>query len=933
MPHDEALRDSPGRTGYWGLSAMSVVPQAKIAVPQLPPGLVGRAGLRADLDAAGCADVALVCAPAGYGKTMLLADWARAGTGSDMSDIAWVSVDRDDNDPHRLWAAVVAALAACPSVPPGSRLHAPWAWRPGTQPEFLAELTDAVQELPRPVRLILDDVHELGDPVALHGLHTLLRSRLTGLQVVLSSRFDPPLSLPRLRLTGRLCELRADRLRFSPAETATLLERSGLNLTATQVDTLHQRTGGWAAGLRLAAVALTQTTDRDAFLDQFSGNDSSVADYLTGEVLSGLPEDVREFLRVISISDPVPSGLGAALSGREDAASLLDRLAHHTSLLTATTRTRDAYRIQELLRTYLIADLHRQGPTRAAELHATAAHWWAEQNQPINALDHATRSRNPALLSELLRRYAIPLILTGDHAALRRAVAGMGAPATRSDPWLAVISAIAQLEAGDLPAARADLRNAQMHWPNHGTVDLVVLRAMAEQLAASNGGGTSTFVLTHVDELSAKPHLEALTRLARGTALLERDDRAEARAEVEAALDLGRRHGFDYLSMQCLVLLGVIACTSGDVPTMLARSTEAIASASRHGWPGSTWSAAATSMVAHAALLRADPSEAQRLAADGLTARPGLLTPTLRFALQVVHGAATFDQGHRANGLAELQQARSEFGDLPVGAEQAASAAVLEFHAAQQLGHATAAHTVYGWLAERTHNNAELLVMRAWAESAGGRREHTRALLRPVLDGSTPALLPHTLVDAWLLETTLAMDTDERPAARRALQTALALAEPLDALRPFAHAGPRVRELLVHQHGSFGTAEAFAQRVLAAGAGGEDRHTMLSERELTVLGLLPSMLSLDEIATDLTVSVNTVKSHVRSIYTKLGVSSRRTAVLSAHEHGLLTTGGRADRASSSPGRPRADVRGDRAGGAGPPQGRASTRTSSCNSEP
>ena len=268
--------------------------------------------------------------------------------------------------------------------------------------------------------------------------------------------------------------------------------------------------------------------------------------------------------------------------------------------------------------------------------------------------------------------------------------------------------------------------------------------------------------------------------------------------------------------------------------------------------------------------------------------------------LHVVHGAATFDQGHRANGLAELQQARSEFGDLPVGAEQAVSAAVLEFHAALQLGHTTAAHTVCGWLAERTHANAELLVMRAWAESAAGRREQARAVLRPVLDGSTPALLPHTLVDAWLLETTLAMATDERPAAGRALQTALALAEPLDALRPFAHAGPRVRELLVHQHGSFGTAEAFAQRVLAAGAGGQDRHTMLSERELTVLGLLPSMLSLDEIATDLTVSVNTVKSHVRSIYTKLGVSSRRTAVLSAHEHGLLTTGGRADRRPRHP---------------------------------
>ena len=140
---------------------------------------------------------------------------------------------------------------------------------------------------------------------------------------------------------------------------------------------------------------------------------------------------------MISISDPVPSGLAAQLSGREDAGSLLDRLAHHTSLLTATGPHRDTYRIQELLRTYLSADLQRQGPTRAAELHATAAHWWAGQDQPINALDHATRSRNPALLSELLHRFAMPLILTGDHAATAPRARRHGYPGhrVRSRGW------------------------------------------------------------------------------------------------------------------------------------------------------------------------------------------------------------------------------------------------------------------------------------------------------------------------------------------------------------------------------------------------------------------------------------------------------------------------------------------------------------------
>ncbi len=888
---------------------MSLVPQAKIAVPQVPPDLVVRAGLRADLDNAGRADPALVdpalstplvdavlvdavlvCAPPGYGKTMLLADWAHASTGSDTGpDTAWVSLDRDDNDPQRLWTSIVAALAACPSVPPDSRLHAPWTWRPGTQPEFLTELTNAVQQLPRPVRLILDDVHELHDPTALHGLHTLLRNHPTGLQLILSSRFDPPLSLPRLRLTGRLHELRADRLRFSPTETTTLLERSGLNLTPTQIDTLHHRTGGWAAGLRLAALALTQTTDPDTFLDQFCGNDSTVADYLTGEILSALPDDTQEFLRVISISNPVPTALAAELTGRQEAGSLLDQLAHHTSLLTATGRARDAYCIQELLRTYLSADLQRQGPTRAAHLHATAARWWADHNQPINALDHATRSRDPALLSELLRRFAVPLILTGDHGPLRRALSSLGAKTTASDPWLALICALTRHEAGDVSAARAQLRHVRQCWPHHDTADLAVLQAATEQLVAPTEEPSLIGLATDIDALSAEPSLEALARLSRGTTLLERDNRAGARAELEIALDLARRHGFDYLSMQCQVLLGAIARTSGEVRTMLARCTEALSTASRHGWRDSTWSVAATSMAAHAALLRAEAPEAERLTAEGLALHPDLLSPRLRFALQTVHGAATFDQGHRANGLAELQQARSELGDHPIGAEQAASAAVLEFHAALQLGHTTAARTVYSWLAHRTHDNTELRVMRAWAESAGGRHDHARAILRPVLDGTTPALLPHTHVDAWLLETTLAMAADERPAARRALQTALTLAQPLDALRPFTHAGPVVRELLIHQLGSFGPTEPFAHHALAAGAPTEDRHTTLSERELTVLELLPSMLSLDEIATDLTVSVNTVKSHVRSIYTKLGVSSRRTAVLSAHENGLLTS--------------------------------------------
>ena len=561
--------------------------------------------------------------------------------------------------------------------------------------------------------------------------------------------------------------------------------------------------------------------------------------------MSRLPADLRQFLRVISISDPVPCGLAVELSDREDAASVLDRLEHQTSLVSTTGPRRDAYRIQKLLRTYLLADLHRHGPQRVAQLHATAARWWAGQGSPIRALDHAARSGDTALLSDLLHRFAVPLILNGDHRPLRYALSSLGPEATAADPWLALTSALTHVEVGDLLTARDDLRGARKSWPhdhNAGvSADLTTLRPVAEQFAAephrqaapsAATTGTGELPTQPGRELPTEPQLEALARLNRGSALLlDRDDRDAARVDLEAALVLARRHGFDHLSMQCLVLLGMIAGVSGDLRTMRTVSTQALTTVSTHGWENSTWSAAASAMLAYAALLRGEAHQAESLSAEALALGPVVLSPPLRFALRTVHGAAAFDRGDRVAGLAELQQARAEVGDLRLGAEQAASAAVLEFRAALLLGHAAAARTVQGWLAERTDDNAELLIMRAWIEATGDRPQPARMIVHPVLDRSVPALLPHTLVEAFLLETALALAVDEPPAARRALQAALAAAAPLDALRPFTQAEPTVRALLAVQHRSSGPTGRL--RTACAGRGyrwgaGAQRQTMLS---------------------------------------------------------------------------------------------------------
>ena len=264
-------------------------------------------------------------------------------------------------------------------------------------------------------------------------------------------------------------------------------------------------------------------------------------------------------------------------------------------------------------------------------------------------------------------------------------------------------------------------------------------------------------------------------------------------------------------------------------------------------------------MLAHAALLCATHPKPQRLTTQALTHTPNYYPHPCDSPCTSSTAPPPSTKDTARTGSSNFNKPAPNSATTPSGAEQAASAATLEFHAALLLGHTTAARTVHGWLAEPTHHhdptNAELLLMRAWTESTTGRHDHARTILRPILAATTPALLPHTLVDAWLLETTLAVTADERPTARRALQSALTLAEPLAALRPFIHAGPHVRELLVHQLGSFGTTDTFAHQALAAGNTHHHHHTTLSQRELTVLGLLPSMLSLDEIATDLTVSV------------------------------------------------------------------------------
>ena len=225
--------------------------------------------------------------------------------------------------------------------------------------------------------------------------------RLSTVRLVLASRFDPALPVARLRLEERLCEVRTAQLAFSPDETATLAELCGLHLTAVQTADLHARTDGWAAGIRLATLPLRDHASPERFLADFSGDERPVADYLAGEVFSHISPEEGDLLRRTSISDPIPAGLATELAGRADAVDVLRALERSTGLVVASGAHRTEFRIQELMRTYLTADLYRHGPAAAAQLHRQAAVWWAAQNRPIEALRHAAQAGDRTLLTDL----------------------------------------------------------------------------------------------------------------------------------------------------------------------------------------------------------------------------------------------------------------------------------------------------------------------------------------------------------------------------------------------------------------------------------------------------------------------------------------------------------------------------------------------------
>jgi LuxR family transcriptional regulator, maltose regulon positive regulatory protein len=393
--------------------------------------------------------VTVVSAPPGGGKTVLLRSWiAEAGLAE---SVAWVPAGGDERDPQPFWLSVLDALRQTTA---GSALVRELTAAPDLDGWAIAErlLKDLVPLEDR-IWLVIDDVHELGSGEARRQLELLVMRAAQELRFVLATRHDLRLGLHRLRLEGQLTELREHDLRFTVDEARKLVSAAGVELTEPTLALLHDRTEGWAAGLRLAALSLAGHPDPGRFAEEFSGSERTVAEYLLAEVLERQSDAVRRLLLRTSILERVSGPLADALTGGSGGERILQELEETNAFVVALDAARSWFRYHHLFADLLQLELRRTAPGEVTALHRVATSWFARHRHPVEAVRHAQAAQDWSLASRLLADHWPGLQLGGQAATVHELLAGFPAEAAAAYAELAVLMAADELAQGSLEAA------------------------------------------------------------------------------------------------------------------------------------------------------------------------------------------------------------------------------------------------------------------------------------------------------------------------------------------------------------------------------------------------------------------------------------------------------------------------------------------------
>jgi LuxR family transcriptional regulator, maltose regulon positive regulatory protein len=861
---------------------------------------VDRARLRALLDRSAAATVVLVRAPAGYGKTALLESWVEGRSRS--GDVVWESIAPGDDDPRRFWSRFIAGIRGRSDERTRRRLGRIRLTPQGLTDGLSASLARILLGVTEPLVIVLDDFEHITDPAISKQLEGLIASLSTRIRLVISSRTDPALHLHRMMVEGRAASLGVEDLAFDLDEAAQLLDAHGIRLSEKCLDVAMQRTEGWPAGLRLLGITLERHLAPEDAVLAFNGEDRLVSRYISEEIFESLDDEMKSFLLQIGVVDQLSSSNANSLTGRGDSDRMLDVLSRSNALIANADNHGIVFRIHPLFADFLRAELHRSDPSLAHEQHRKAAELSGAAGAFEGVLAQAIAASDARLAEDFLSAGSFLDLFGRSEVVIDSRLWHLPNSDSDGDPLLVLADAARSLAIGDIDGSTMRLEEAAQLIDAETISDAYrarVVLTICQGIHAAMSGDDDR-MLDAVEQLEAiagratqegfllVPDLRSIVETFRGASLLMAGKWHEADSLLSAGLVSSRRAGRPFFELVCISLLAASAAGRGRPSTAHDRGQEAVALAREYGLSHSPALVGAHLALAWAYYQRDQLEDADESLADARRNQGAFhKSPPFAVGLALLGASVASARGDFSSGLALLE------GTYDLGAEwspfQEQQLAYLRAEVLLQSGEIEGAAAALDGREPTSLSESATL-----AQALLAQRNATAAL--DVMEVALASPDPDDVVGhvrIWCVKARALESSGDSKGAVRATERALALAEAEEIKRVFLTQGREMRDLLHNVLRASIGPRTFARTLfegLKAPANQPTNSTLidpLTERELNVLRYLPSLLSAGEIAAEMYISLNTVKTHLRSIYRKLGVSTRRGAVDRATELNLL----------------------------------------------
>jgi len=901
--------------------------QTKLYIPPTRPELVSRPRLIERLNEGTLSGrkLTLISAPAGFGKTTLVIEW----TQNSDQPIAWLTLDEGDNDPVRFWAYFIAALQTIYEGIGEAALTAFKSRRPPPIEMLIADIINEIATIPDPSTrsstprffLVIDDFHLITNHQINETLAFLLDNLPPKMHLILSCRADPTIPLARLRSSGQMTEIRSVDLRFTTDEAdAFLNDVMGLGLSTEEIIALDQRVEGWIAGLQMAALSMRGRKDVSGFIKSFSGSHRFVLDYLVEEVLNQQSSDIREFLLMTSILERMTAPLCNAVADRDDSQEVLTQLSRDNLFLIHLDDDRRWHRYHHLFADLLRSRVEQTQPDMLPVLHHRASDWYESAELVEEAVTHAMAGEAYERATSLVEKNAMQMIIDGKHPAVSRWLEALPDELVRTQPWLCVYRAWIRYWVGmreQLEDCLQDAERALAGTPLPSEAEGQHIAGYIAAIRASNALSNEEILRAlemaqkAVELLPEGDYMRSLVGITLGAALASQGNVVEAQRAYAEASASAQKCSYRTLSVSATCYLGMTQTKQARLHEAFGTYREALELANEPG--GQQLPIAGFPMVKLGDLSRewndldaasydltkgveacAQWGQADFLA-DGYVAltRLQLAQGNLRGASNTLRKGERLAQRAKVDNfiICWLDECRLRLwlseGNL-AAADRWAQASGLRVDS--ELSYHHDLHHI---------NLARVLVAQGVQQPSGTCLDEALGLLARLLVAAEKAGWIHEQIKILILQALALKVGGDIEETLTALTHALTLAEPGGYVRTFIDEGIPMSKLL-RQAVSRGIAVGYAGKLLAALEGEtEDKSRVmektssssiiesLSKRELEIMRLLTTHLSSTEIAGELVISTNTVRSHIKRIYGKLNVHSRRDAVRRAEELELL----------------------------------------------